>query len=299
MSGIILTEEEKAKLPPKSARLFHDNPDILKSFLRYYRKKIIRSGFVFQIQPYSTSYSTFVVHVIPSPTGKGNGDITEMLENIKSTANMHKILIQTLAFDGDGCYNLLHQMYYDSYINDVFINSRIKIIQKSKVMRVVTDALHLFKRLRYRLISCRVHAGFKCNSPFIETESLIRLFKFLPTIVFNNEKITKINDNLPLTLFSFETFLILFENSNFIAFAYWLPITLTILALNDNRLSFEWQNFFLEVAFWFLAFYKKSEIEEIQKTNNTLLKQRKRGEDLDVRFYTNEQYTQFIILKCS
>ena len=294
INGMLLSEEDMSKLPFNSAKLFNSNPDLFESFLRYYHKKIIRSGFVYQIQPYSIKCPTFVVHIIPSASGKGNEDIVEMLKQIKIIAKKYKVLIQTFAFDGDKCFNLLHQLYFTSYFDFILKNSQIRIIQRSPVIRVVTDGLHLLKRLRYRLFKCRVHSGFQKENPFIEIESLMRILVHLPSVVFNNEKITKMNDHLPLMLFSLESFLIILENENFVAASYWLPITTFIISLTNNNLSYEWQKYFLEISFWFLFHYKKLEQIEIKAHNGMILKQTKRSDDVDVRFYTNDQIVQFL-----
>ncbi|KAK8877866.1 hypothetical protein M9Y10_004629 [Tritrichomonas musculus] len=210
-----------------------------------------------------------------------------MLFEIKNIAKAHKILIKSFAFDGDGCYNSLHRNYYQSYINTILKKPIIPIIKKFQVQRVSTDGLHLFKRFRYRILSCRVHPGFHKKSSFIEIESLIRTLNFLPTIVFNNERITKMNDHLPLLLFQKMSLMTLIGNRNYIAASFWLPITSSIIALTDKSLSFEWQQYFFEIALWFFVFYKKSEeINEV--ADKDALKQRKRGDDLDVKFYTEE-----------
>lgn len=61
--------------------------------------------------------------------------------------------------------------------------------------------------------------------------------------------------------------------------------------MTDNTLSFHWQKYLLECAFWFLAYYQKC---EKLKGDLNLLKQKKYGDDLDVRFYTEEQAIQLI-----
>ena len=290
--GMILDEDEVAKLPEHASQVFNENPDIFESFLQHYKKKVVRSGFVFQIQSLSIELPTFVVHIIQSTTGKADQTIVDMLKTIKAIAKEHKILIRSFAFDGDSFFNELHDIYYKSYISKVINNSTIPLIKKSFVNIVVTDGLHLLKRLRYRFLSSRIHAGFIKKTPFIEIESVMRILHFLPSIVFNNEKFTKMNDNLPLKLFDSKSFVALINQSNFIAAAYWLPITSFIVSLTKENLSYEWQWFFLEVSFWFLVCYQKSK-ESCESPCRMVLKQRKRDDDLDVQFYTNEQLIQF------
>ncbi|KAK8899063.1 hypothetical protein M9Y10_001362 [Tritrichomonas musculus] len=172
VSGMLLNKKDIQKLPLHVSEIFLQNPRLFESFLNFNKNKIIRCAFVFQIQPFRVDLPTFTCHIIPTTSGKSNDDIVKMLINIKNIANNHKIFIKTFAFDGDGAYNELHKQYYKSYFNYTLKNNYIKIVSKSKVYRVVCDMLHLLKRLRYRLLSCIIHPGFRKSKTKIDLDKI-------------------------------------------------------------------------------------------------------------------------------
>lgn len=135
---------------------------------------------------------------------------------------------------------------------------------------MVTNGLHLLKRLRYRLFKYLFHSGFQKENSFIEIESLMRILVHSPSVVFNNEKITKMNHHLPLMLFLLESFLFILENENFILASYWLLITTFIISLTNTNFSYKRQKYFLELSFWFLFHFKKLEQIEIKAHNGMI-----------------------------
>ena len=120
----------------------------------------------FKIQPYNIQYKTFVVHIFPSVNGKGSQEIIDMLFKIRNLAKNRRVCIKSFAFDGDSSYRQLHMNYFKSYIN-VLINTNKFINLGTKIMRVTSDYYHLLKRLRYRLLSCIIHAGFAYDSDIL------------------------------------------------------------------------------------------------------------------------------------
>lgn len=62
--------------------------------------------------------------------------------------------------------------------------------------------------------------------------------------------------------------------------------------MTNDKLSFFWQKYLLECAFWFMAFYQQC---ELKKGNTYILKLKKYGDENDVRFYSEEQAIELII----
>lgn len=291
ISGMNLKISDVQKLPEKVSYIFSENPELFESFLRYHKKEINRASFVFQIQPFNIIYPCFVCHIFPFTTGKANSEIIEKLNLIKKIAKQLKIYIKTYAFDGDNCYNKLHNQYYGTFINYLMNKLNLKLNKKCKVMRVVCDPPHLLKRLRYRLFSNFIYSGFEeCSDCLIDIEQIRAILDFIPNIVFDNNKLTKMNDRLTLLLFSSRSFIKLLESQYFAAIAYWFPAVCFIIAMTDEELSYQWQLFFLECTLWFLVFYKEA---EIKSKPIKPLKYRKSGENNNVRFYTEEFLIQF------
>ena len=72
--------------------------------------------------------------------------------------------------------------------------------------------------------------NFSKNSTFIDINNIKQIFKNIPSIVFDDTQITKMHDSLPLTLFSLNTFIELFEKKCYDSSAFWFPIFFLIIA---------------------------------------------------------------------
>ena len=287
--GLQLTEKEKKKLPPNFGKLCLIEPQLFESFMNFYKDHLIRSAFVFQIQPFDNNLQSFIVHIKPTCNGKSNNSIIEILKHIKKIAKNRNIKIRSFAFDGDNAYSTLHNVYYYSYIKRAMKNFNINFETKLCVQQVVSDILHIFKRLRYRVLSCVVHCGFNLHNNYISIKLIKEILK-VPSIVFDNSKLTKMNDQLPLELFDPYNFLKLLKEGEFISAAFWFPISLIIIIFSYSNLTFDHQFYLMQCVFWFLVLYKYSEENSVSFQN---LKKQKSKYNLDVTFYSEELLIEF------
>ena len=200
--GILFSQEEIELISKNCFSKFKKNPNELQIFLQLNNNKIIRTAFVFQVQPYQKIYSNFVVHVEPAVNGKANKKIVDMLKYIKDVLKNRNISIMSFAFDGDSAYSQMHEEYFNSYINSALTKNSISLT-KTLNFRVISDFFHLIKRF--------IHSGFELSGKFFNVETLKNLFKNLPNIIWSNESYTKMHDSLPLLLFSPQNFLFLLE----------------------------------------------------------------------------------------
>lgn len=286
--GILFSQEEIELISKNCFSKFKKNPNELQIFLQLNNNKIIRTAFVFQVQPYQKIYSNFVVHVEPAVNGKANKKIVDMLKYIKDVLKNRNISIMSFAFDGDSAYSQMHEEYFNSYINSALTKNSISLT-KTLNFRVISDFLHLIKRLRYRIFGVFIHSGFELSGKFFNVETLKNLFKNLPNIIWSNESYTKMHDSLPLLLFSPQNFLFLLEKKQFLEAAYFLPISFSILALNFPNLGFKNRHYFLNIAFWFLAYY----YDEKNKKDKKQLSDTKRGGE-HITFYSNKIVIEFL-----
>ena len=254
ISGMAFTNELKSSLPNGSFSHFDQTPSALQAFLELNWDKIIKAGFVFQIQPYNVKYKPFVVHIMPSANGKATEEVVNLLDKIREISMKRRIVVKSYAFDGDNAYKQLHLMYFESYIKKVIETNKISETN-THALRVVSDYLHFLKKFRYRLLSSILHAGFSEESDKIIVEELMSLLDGMGEAVWCNEKFTKIHDKLPLELFKTENLLKLIENKQFVEAAYWFPITLSNIALNQEDIGFEYRDFLIKCAFYFLVYY--------------------------------------------
>ena len=148
----------------------------------------------------------------------------------------HNIIIRSFAFDGDTTYMTLHRNFFYFYMAIIFERKNVFNIHLN-VQRVDSDPLHLYKRLRYRLLSCIIHCGFTNGKPFIDIEKVRDLLDDLPSVVFENNVLTKMHDVLPLLLFSPQNVIKLFRNGLLIETTFWFPIECSIIAFDNDSLN--------------------------------------------------------------
>ena len=289
ISGMKIDDTITESLPKDTCKVFATKPELFEAFLNDHWDSIYKAAFVFQVQPFNEELPNFVIHIKPATSGKANEDIVEILKQLKLIAKNHNINIKTFAFDGDNAYKEMHITYYASYINSVISKGKINL-NKRPVMMVVSDFLHLIKRLRYRLLSCIIHGGFSYDGPSIDIDDLQTSLDFIPSVVFRNEPYTKMHDKLPLTLFCPQSFIKLLNESEYTAAAYMFPISACIIAIDKKRISRKARMFFLECAFWFLSFYK---LCQENTTEIIQLNQQKRGDNIHVKFYTEDILREF------
>ena len=286
ITGLLINDSSRS-IAKTAFSLFAEDPNKMKNYLSINGDKLIRSGFVFQVQPYDVQYKPFVVHIFPTVNGKANETIVDKLHKIRDILKNRNIVIRSYAFDGDSAYKELHNIYYESYISKAIAEHKINF-DRTRKFRVVSDFLHLIKRLRYRLLSAIIHAGFSVDEGIINVDELKLLFG-LPDIVWNDEYYTKMHDKLPLKIFSIENFVRLMEVKKYHAAAFWFPISMSLFAINSPNLGYEIRKHFLEAAFWFLVFYKES----LDNQKDITLKQKKYKDKIDVLFYSNDLLVEF------
>lgn len=287
IEGNAFTEELKNKLPSNAFKYFTENPSSLQEFVDLNWEKLVKAAFVFQIQPYDIKYKPFVVHIKPAANGKANEAIVELLHEIRAVVKNRKINVKSFAFDGDNAYKQLHLMYYNSYIRQVLATNSLKT-QTTKRIRIVSDFLHLLKRLRYRFLAAILHAGFHIESPALDISSISETLDDMGDVVWCNELFTKMHDSLPLELFKTENLLKLMQAGDFAASAFWFPITFSNIAINEKDIGFEYRDFMLKTAFYFLIYYA-----DCWNRSDGDLRQKKYGENLDVTFYSREILIEF------
>jgi hypothetical protein len=66
---------------------------------------------------------------------------------------------------------------------------------------VISDPLHLLKRIRYRLLSADFRIGVNGHERDFAI-SAIQIMAQIPQVIFDNSRMTKMHDSLPLHLFS-------------------------------------------------------------------------------------------------
>ena len=164
------------------------------------------------------SLNSFIVHILPSKGGKGNKKTLETLISIKKELEKCKISVISYASDGD---NYVSQFHQDN-INAHYLYLNFQLISAVDKPLMISDPLHLLKRVRYHFI------------PILHDINYIQLILNLPSMVFRNDRASKMHDKLPLLLFQLKNYEKLVENKLFNYSFYILPHTLLLASISQN-----------------------------------------------------------------
>ena len=237
---------------------------------------IISDAFVFQFQPVIATFRPFVVHIAPSTQGKATQEHVGLLEEISKRLSEHRIMVIGYSMDGDSTYRKLHDRFYTEYEETVRSDNRFVNFSKISSCLIVSDPLHILKRARYRLLGSIVHAGLTNSTEAIDADALAAVLN-LPSKVFSSQKFTKMHDDLPISLFSFESLVHLADEKP-VYLAYFLPFCLLNIGLSEKGLSIEERINFLEVAFYYVLAYlgelkeKPSQLPDVKTARNAHVK---------------------------
>jgi hypothetical protein len=123
------------------------------------------------------------------------------------------------------------------------------------LLAIICDPKHLAKRLRYRFVSAEFSIGFDPEHFIIFSLERIKGAGFLSLAVFDNSRITKMHDSLPLQLFSPVTFnwILTHPGPELVLTPWCLMIAvLTIPGFNTKT-----RCDLLETGCWFLVLYEQ------------------------------------------
>jgi hypothetical protein len=100
-------------------------------------------------------------------------------------------------------FNSLHTEFEDNWTQHVSIENPELTLSDCSV--IVSDPLHLMKRIRYRWVSSEIVIAFGVDPAKFSLRTL-KGWNVVSPVVFMNSHITKMHDSLPLRPFSPTTF---------------------------------------------------------------------------------------------
>ncbi|KAK8895023.1 hypothetical protein M9Y10_023465 [Tritrichomonas musculus] len=278
---------QKELLEDSEMRLLEKKFKEFEKFCRSRKDVTITDAFLFNIQPLNSSYRSFVVYFHASTQGKATDREVEILHRIKNEVAKNGIEIIGYAFDGDSTYRTLHNDYFN-YYNDIISNSAsFSNYSTIKKLSIISDPLHILKRARYRIFSGKLYAGFSRGSNQLNIEYL-KTHLNVPTLVFCNKAFTKMQDSLPVELFSLESLYILLLDENLDWISYFLPFILLNSALSEPELTVDERRTFIEIALYNSFYY----IKESKQYANPL-PQRKSKYNSDLQMYNEVLMIEF------
>jgi hypothetical protein len=264
------------------------HPKEFTEFLKLHWKHAYTSLFAYQIQPIQQHLPCCIIHASPEKSGKGTPESAKRLQDLRATLERdYNFQVVALAFDGDSAYNGLHATFkgqYEVRLPDLasfdlrstllpdpsdlhaLAEAHLPVVETPDLVKIVLpdhflqgllaiicDPKHLCKRLRYRFVSARFSIGFGDQPPILFSLDRIQTAGFLAPVVFDNSRITKMYDSLPLQLFSPVTFMwILAHPGPELVLTPWCLLT---AALTVPAFTTKTRCDLLETGFWFLTLY--------------------------------------------
>lgn len=245
------------------------------NYIKTIRNKTITDTFVYYYQPLDTDSRPFVVYVEASTQGKATGTQIDRLAQIANILEEKGFPVEGIAFDGDTTYSNLHREFFESYYQRVRMDPDFCNFSEIHRRSVISDPLHLLKRARYRLLSSSVHSSFENLSESLISLDRLREELNLPSVVFSQEKYTKMHDSLATQLFSLRNLNILIKKKNLNALAYFLPMCLLSASLSEKEMTVDERFSLLQVGFYYMiSYYSMSQdnahvLRQKKQRNNT------------------------------
>lgn len=225
---------ELANLLIEDERLFH-------KFLKSVKNSIINSVFVFMLAPIDTTHKAFPIYYVPSTNGAATEDTLETLQSLLILFKEMGITIYGVATDGDHQYIQYSTQILDSIITKflLFCYSDITVFIETNIEYFhFSDPFHLVKRDRYK----KIKSGFFNCSP--NPNDGTRTNKDLKAIgiskyILDNELSRKMEDSLPMKMFSLEIIKNIVEANDIQLLIYMLPSALLLHSIHTRDLDRE------------------------------------------------------------
>lgn len=266
---------------------FSEDPEQFVLFLQENWKDALAAAFVFQLQPLSPDLPNLIIHIMPHIHGKASVDQVLNLDYFRDILKRNKITIKGYAFDGDSAYSKLHEKYFYHYAERVFVADNAFSVSPNDHLRIISDPLHIFKRVRYRLLKIRsgiaILSGFSTDSPKIDLAAIQQTLKLAP-VVFLDAQMTKMHDSLPIALFSTRSLQQLIKSDNYPAILYFFPWVLFLAALSNTNLSANIRYDLLEIALYYLLFYIVTLIDCFPNISDKVSQKKSAGKPMMVLF---------------
>ena len=109
---------------------------------------IVDSYFVYQVQPLSPNLNSFIMHILPSKSGKANSSTLSMLKKLARILQSVYIKVVSFAWCGDNFASSSHDYNIKKHYN----NFKYNILPHKKEPLFLSDPLHILKRVRYHFI---------------------------------------------------------------------------------------------------------------------------------------------------
>ena len=234
-----------------------NNLDEFHKFYQKHHEEIVKYFFVFYVCSLSKENKSFPILIKKKTNGSANNDIIADLEETVFNCRDAGLDVIGISFDGDPAYlNYVDNMCTEiENIHECDLNKPLsKVFTKYDGVNIYEDMMHLVKCLRYRLI-----CGSKICPSLSKDEATFDVSDFraigVKEHVLDSNKSKKMDDNLPLQLFSQESISNAISQERFDLLLALLPAFLLINSVMSENLTREQRIEQLSFGFSLVATY--------------------------------------------
>lgn len=253
--GIVQGLTENITVNSTYANLLRNSYKLFEKFVLENQKYTITDAFVYLYVPLQSKYPCYPIYVKGTTQGKATSNEINDLYILKRTLEAFNYTIHGFAFDGDSTYSKIRDTFINS-VNNIITGADDNFTKIQDKDLIVIDPLHILKRFRYRLLANIIHCGFENITSNMINISKLKQSVDLPEIVFNSNKITRMNDELPLSMFSKEVLMEIIQNEDVNLLGFSVVPSFMNIALNENNIAIEDRIFMLNTIYWYLKIYK-------------------------------------------
>lgn len=208
-------------------------------YLKVNKKSVIEAEFVLMVAPLNPAYKPFPVCCLSSNSGAATEETIAAIEKIINILEKIDIKIMGVGTDGDRQYIKYSRHMYQYIIDNIELFYELDILKFQKEDDQIfhfSDPFHLLKRDRYRKLEDDI---FFCSPIFKEKERCLEQLKDygIPEYILCNEQARKMEDNLVLKFYSFDTLNSILENEDIPLFTVMYPCYALIQAIHNDSLT--------------------------------------------------------------
>jgi hypothetical protein len=238
-NGNVIGLIEPLSISVEDAETITSDIELFDTFVADHADRIVKAEFVMMVIPIDGSHRAFPICCIPTTHATATPEMLEFIMAKVSDISHTGIDIRGIATDGDRQY-LKFSM---RLLIDILAN--IRDISQMKVSEILanfcetchfSDPYHLVKRDRYRKISTVPYIIDPWDaSASYSRDALVHLG--IPEYLLSQEQARKMEDSLPLKLFTTQTLQQIHTNRDYGLFFAMLPSTLLLESIHSESLT--------------------------------------------------------------
>jgi hypothetical protein len=234
VSGLI----GNVSVDPEIARAMIEDDVLFHGFLQENRENIVKAEFVLIAAPLDPNYTAFPICALQSKSGSASIEIIQQISTIIAMLKDSTIDIFGISSDGDKAFHHFGDdlvSHWMADLPDFFDLTVIDFVLSYDSLYHLSNPLHLAKRDRYRKVSGKGMSASPLDNDLLFSVTILMELGFQEYLL-DNSQARKMEDNLAIKFFCFESLAKIPVDLDFIRFSF-LPTTLLLESVLNQGLT--------------------------------------------------------------